>query len=422
LYAKARPSSILSGDSNRAARDTIDAHAERGQVSNEREGARKMDKLDHDYPHALLATHTPPCLSLYQPTHATHPDNQQDVIRFRNLVKSLEASLQQQGHRPRDVAPLLEPLDALAGDRAFWNHALQGLAVLRNPDDTRVYRLQRSVPELAIVADSFHTKPLLRIQQSADRYQILALSRAQARLYEGNRDELAEIDVSAVIPLANDVGAKGSELERATRIYGATTAEGTTRHGTGGERHFRENETERFFRAVDRAVIEHYSQPSGLPLLLATLPENRHAFRTLTTNPRLLDVTIDVNPNDLSETELRERAWQAILPSYVARLATLLDAIHAATARHAGSLDLADVVRAAHQGRVATLLIDADRRVAGTVDAATGTLVVDPRADAAGADVLDDVGEQVLRTGGEVIVVPSQRMPSDSGVAAVYRY
>lgn len=46
-----------------------------------------MDKLDHDYPHALLATHTPPCLSLYQPTHATHPDNQQDVIRFRNLVK-----------------------------------------------------------------------------------------------------------------------------------------------------------------------------------------------------------------------------------------------------------------------------------------------------------------------------------------------
>jgi hypothetical protein len=32
------------------------------------------------------------------------------------------------------------------------------------------------------------------------------------------------------------------------------------------------------------------------------------------------------------------------------------------------------------------------------------------------------VGEQVLRTGGEVIVVPSERMPSDSGVAAAFRY
>jgi hypothetical protein len=381
-----------------------------------------MDKLDHDYPQRLLAPHAPPCLSLYQPTHATHPDKAQDVIRFRNLLKSLDASVQRRGLSGRDVAALLAPLDALAGDRGFWNHALQGLAVLRNPDATYVYRLQRSVPELAIVTDSFHTKPLLRIQQSADRFQILALSRARARLFEGNRDAIAEIDVSGVMPTPSEAGAEGSEFERATRIYGATTAEGITRHGTGGERHFRENETERFFRAVDRAVSEHYSQPSGLPLLLATLPENRHAFRAVTTNPRLLDATLDVNAEDLSETELRDRAWQAILPSYVARLAALLDGIHAATARHAGSLDLADVARAAYQGRVATVLIDADRRIAGTIDAATGALAIDALAHPAGADVLDDVGEQVLRTGGEVIVVPSERMPSDSGVAAAFRY
>ena len=30
------------------------------------------------------------CLSLYQPTHRRHPDNQQDPIRFRHLVKALE--------------------------------------------------------------------------------------------------------------------------------------------------------------------------------------------------------------------------------------------------------------------------------------------------------------------------------------------
>ncbi|MGQ0699043.1 MAG: hypothetical protein ACT4PZ_12470 [Panacagrimonas sp.] len=35
----------------------------------------------------LTAAQTPPCLSLYQPTHRHRPDNQQDPIRFRNLVK-----------------------------------------------------------------------------------------------------------------------------------------------------------------------------------------------------------------------------------------------------------------------------------------------------------------------------------------------
>jgi len=35
---------------------------------------------------------------------------------------------------------------------------------------------------------------------------------------------------------------------------------------------------------------------------------------------------------------------------------------------------------------------------------------------------LDDVAEAVLQNGGEVVVVPQERMPSSSGVAATYRY
>jgi len=382
-----------------------------------------MDNLDHDYPRSLLASHAPPCLSLYQPTHPAHPEKQQDVIRFRNLAKSLETSLQQ-NHGKRDVDHLLAPLHELADDHSFWNRVLHGLAVLRNPDHVHVYRLPRSVPELAVVAGSFHTKPLLRIQQSADRFQILALSRTRARLFEGNRDALADVELAAEVPTtASDAtGPEARDAERSTRVYGASTAEGTTRHGTGGEQRMDDNEAERFFRAVDRAVTDHHSRPSGLPLLLAALPENRHLFRKVTNNPLLLDAALDVHPDDLSPDQLRERAWHAIQPSYLARLAALLDTIHAAAARNAGSLDLADIARAAQQGRVATLLIDADRHVAGQLDPATGAISLAPAPNPAIADLLDDVGEVVLRAGGEVVVVPSARMPSDSGVAAAYRY
>src|SRR5690606_32183781 len=110
------------------------------------------------------------------PTHRHHPDNDQDPIRFRNLVKALEASLRQK-YAAREARPLMEPFNALAGDRDFWNHTLDGLAVLAAPGLFKVYRLQRPVAEFAVVADSFHTKPLLRVMQSADRYQILGLSR-----------------------------------------------------------------------------------------------------------------------------------------------------------------------------------------------------------------------------------------------------
>lgn len=122
-----------------------------------------------------------PCLSLYQPTHRRHPDNQQDPIRFRHLVKALETSLRQQ-HAADAVKALLEPFEALAQDHDFWNHTLDGLAVLSAPGLSRVFLLQRPVAELAVVSDSFHTKPLRQWLQSTGRYQVLALSLNKVQL------------------------------------------------------------------------------------------------------------------------------------------------------------------------------------------------------------------------------------------------
>ena len=33
-----------------------------------------------------------------------------------------------------------------------------------------------------------------------------------------------------------------------------------------------------------------------------------------------------------------------------------------------------------------------------------------------------DLGERVLRTGGEVVIVPAERMPTQTGAAAIYRF
>ncbi|MBK5254980.1 MAG: hypothetical protein JJE39_03015, partial [Vicinamibacteria bacterium] len=130
-----------------------------------------------------------PCLSLYQPTHRRHPENQQDPIRFRNLLKRLETSLRQR-YPAADAEALLEPFEALGRDADFWNHAQDGLAVLGGPGLFRAVRLPEPVNELVVVADSFHTKPLRRLLQSADRYQVLGLSLGAVRLFEGNRHGL----------------------------------------------------------------------------------------------------------------------------------------------------------------------------------------------------------------------------------------
>ena len=76
-----------------------------------------------------------------------------------------------------EVRPLLEPFLALADDHDFWNHSLDGLAVLGARGMFRVYKLQRPVAPLAVVANCFPIKPLLGILQSAECYQVLGLNR-----------------------------------------------------------------------------------------------------------------------------------------------------------------------------------------------------------------------------------------------------
>src|SRR3546814_5507530 len=98
------------------------------------------------------------------------------------------------------------------------------------------------------------------------------------------------------------------------------------RHGAGDAKQDAVGvDTERFFRAVDRAVLEHHSRPDGLPLLLAALPEHQPLLRKLSDNPQLLDAGIDVDPAALSLDELRERAWALVLPRYLDRLEGLVN-------------------------------------------------------------------------------------------------
>ncbi len=382
-----------------------------------------MTPLTPDF-RATLADAQPPCLSLYQPTHRHHPQNQQDPIRFGNLVKELEQSLQQK-YSADEIAQLIQPLETLAGNTEFWDHTRDGLAVFAAAGIFQVYGTQRPLPELAVVAESFHTKPLRRLLQTADRYQVLGLTRDAIRLFEGNRDALDEIDPAPGVPrtLTDALGEELTEPHSTVASYGGGAgAGGAMHHGHGGKSPEVEIDDERFFRAVARAVTEHHSQPSGLPLILAALPEHQAVFRGVSHNPALLEAGITTNPDALSEEELREQAWEVFEPQYQARLKALKEEAAYASSKKLGSDDLTEVATAAVAGRVQTLLLEAGRRLPGRIDSKTGDVtrakLDDPQTD----DLLDDLADLVSEMGGEVVVVPSEGMTTDTGLAAIYRY
>jgi hypothetical protein len=84
--------------------------------------------------------------------------------------------------------------------------------------------------------------------------------------------------------------------------------------------------------------------------------------------------------------------------------------------------ELAVVAAVTPTGRVETLLLESDRQISGRLDASTGRIVPGDLSNPWVDDLLDDLGELVSGMGGQVLVVPAEEMPSQTGLAAVYRY
>lgn len=375
----------------------------------------------------LLEAQKPPCLSLYQPTHRAFPDSQQNSLRFRNLVRDLEGLVAETAS-PEMCERLLAPFRQLVEDHDVWAHPRDGLAVLRTPELFRVYQLQRPVAELVVVSDSLHLKPLLRILQSVDRFQILCLDQDKVRLFEGTRDALDEADLAPGVPrtLEEALGDQLTPKDQSGFTHGrgdrAAVAGNQMRHGPSDRDVGIDRDRDRYFQMVDKAVLEYHSRSDEVPLILAALPENQGHFRAQSQNPFLLLEGIDINPHSIDVGELKARAWRIMRPHYEQRLEKLIDEYGESKAKDLGTDELERAGEAGACSRIRTLLVDADRHVQGRLYRETGKVELlggeAPDVD----DVLDDLMELTLQRGGEVIIVPHERMPTESGIAAIYRY
>lgn len=386
-------------------------------------------KLTRESLRQLLTQSASPCLSLYQPTHRTFPEREQDPIRFKALVRQLECLLRERKNVTDDlVDELLNPLRDLAQAHEFWNHTREGLAAFSAPGYFEVFHLNRRVPEVAIVNDRPGIRPLVRIVQSADRYQILCLTLDRVRLYEGNRDDIHLVPLAEEVPATLEA-ALGTELTEKgqsglPQAYGRASERGAmhAESGGSGKQDEIDSDRERFFRQVDKGILECHSRKSELPLLLAALPENQALFRAISHNPWLQSEGIAYDPSLLDEQQLLEKSWEVMQPRYLKRLEALVSQYHSLSSRGQSSDQLNLIAQATREGRVSTLLVEADRRISGYADQSAGQALEVDQDESNCPDLLEELASWTIQQGGEVVVVPQERMPTRTGAAAIYRY
>lgn len=350
---------------------------------------------------ALLTPPALPCVTVFATLEGRGVAGEHDRRRVKSLLDEADGSLQSWGLRPADAARLLRPARQMLDDEPAWPSEWQGLAVYVADGLTRRFGLHAPVTDGVLTAERFLVAPLIREVERIDRFWLLALSRNQPRLLQGNVSRLWP--VRRHLPTFEEV-VGGEEAEAALQHHqgsGGTARAAATYHGHGGSKDADEDRLRRWIAVVAERV-EELVDGEHAPLVLAGVAEELAAFRQATSHPHVLATALLGSPDRRSETDLHAQAWPLVAEQQSVGSQVDLDRFAELHGTGRTLTDTTMVARAAQEGRIDVLFATATpaSEDAPTVDASV-------------------VG--VWTTGGTLHIVDGPA-PGDGPLAAILRY
>jgi hypothetical protein len=366
----------------------------------------------------LIAHDSAPAVTLLMPSHMGSREQRQDPVRLRKLAQSAVDRLAASGMRRTEAEHFLEPARALAAFDPFWQEQSPGLAIFLAHHVFEVMRLPFSTREELVIGSRFHVRHLLPALEGDKPFYLLTLSSRRARLLRASRYEVMEVRDETFPAEWDEAPDEWSD----PRIYLAELrrlkdhAQPDAKPGNIGK----------FFSFLSHVAhgARRATNAGDVPVVLVAIEELQGHFRRLANLSNLLPACIETNPEILSDTALAEAGHSLIRPRLAARHSAARERFEMVfgQGRPAASIDIAEVLEAARNGRVDTLFVADDTHLWGTLDgAADGGQQHDEQA-AGDEDLLDVAAAETWRNGGVVEVLPRAQAPFGKPVAALFRY
>lgn len=348
----------------------------------------------------LASTSSEPCVSILMPTHRSGRETQQGPIRLKNLLKEASEKLKAAGHDDS----ILDQLATKTNQHDFWQHQGEGLAIYLDPHNCRMFRLNRSVEEKVFIGKMFLLLPLVCESNSAGEYFVLSLSWDEAKLYRADGVSFNLVETAAlpakfhdlVLPPDPEESLQNTSHRSVGNAVGTSTA---MFHGQGEGEDTIAADRDRYLSLVGNEVSAAIYN-AGLPLVIVATKEVTGHFEA--TTKVQVDARVEGSPSAWSSDEMQKHAHTAIEPRLQANQSEFGERFGTALAGSQGSDDLDEVLEAATNGRIDSLMFCNH------------------------ADHCDKTNQAVvgtLRGGGDVLRCDEGTMPGDAAVvAAIFRF
>lgn len=345
---------------------------------------------------------SPLCVSVLLNTHRTRPENQQDPIVLKNLLKEAEDRLLAETDK-RTAQELVFRLRELEKS-IDHNFNLESLALFVNESISEYARLPISVENRVQIDQTFATRDIIRAMHKEANYYVLLLSQQKVRLIEMFNDVVVR-EIGKPFPIENNdlYSTNAEELSDAARQT-RLVAE--------------------FFNRVDKAVNE-LRKDHPLPVLICSEEGNYNLYLSVADDKASI-FTKHLNGNRLDSRDhaIPSEAWQIVQAITLQRVLDRKAELERSVGSGKFFSDINDIWRATHEGRVQTLFIEEGLFAPGFISEEGVTLLdmVGNEAKDVTDDIYDELIEAVMRFGGDVVFLPPGELRDFNGCGAVSRY
>lgn len=386
-----------------------------------------FDAKEHMHP-------TAPAVSIYIPIKRTEREGRRDEwdkIEFKDLAAEAKRTMQEK-YPNVDARPIFDKIDYILSheDLPLWIDASAGLGFLIDANEALVYNLSFAPDPVVVVADEFYMKPLIRNTRYEMYYKMLLLNSDFFSVLDGNYDAVH------YEPMPDEV--KNYFAETYPEFDGETTAldyysledHESPYHDHRSRNDVTQEQTEKFFRYVNKAMNDYIVRDSETPVILVTIPEHEHMFREICTFKSLLPEGIKKDARTMTGTELRDEARAIMEGIEDGKIAELCDKYDLDASKGKATDELTAIGEALFNKRVGVIFLEEGKGIPGSFDEKTGAVslnesidpVDDKELDPSSPDIANAFALAAIAQDAEVVVLPHDKMPTASPVAVIDRY
>jgi hypothetical protein len=345
-----------------------------------------------------LARQRGPCITLVAP--ALHPGAQEGSRRalVHSLIRMAEAELRT--HEVAGVKKLLAGLEEIAHDTEIDGGG-PAFVIFKSPDHTARYELPGQPSERLVVSDRFCLTPFVADVFAPHDFLVLVLSRKHLRLFRYTNGVCREAPLPTSVPASLEAAGgfdqPDHDLRNRSSAGPSIGTMGGVQFGTQSDREALPEYLYHFFGIVDRGLRATFGDKL---LLLMGVHEDLTLYRKAAGHPHFLESDRLGSAETVTVSEATERARNAARAHYALQAEQVLSEYLEMPDRARTLSDVPEIVRAAEQGRVHRLCVRSE---------------TEP-----GDDLINDAVVETLSTGGDVFMLPQEKMAIALG--AILRY